>query len=530
MGTDLRAIYRFDCFTLDLVRGALLAADGSEIALRPKSFAMLRHLVTHAERLVDRDELMEAVWPGVFVTDDSIAQCVKEIRRSLGDQAQLLLRTVPRRGYLLAVPARRVASTERGAAPSVPELSQAPPAPPTHRQMVVVLPFEPIGQDPEQGYLADGLTADLVTDLTRFQDLHVVSPQRHGYGPASSAFGSSSPGWALPPAARYVLGGSVRRAGGRIRITVQLGDAQTGVAIWAERFDRELSELFALQQELAELLPACLVSRIDRERLRSVRRQPPASLDAYDLCLHGRELHARSTEADTLAAREMFARAIELDPDYASAYAGQAWTVQRGFTHLWGEPRGLAAAALAEQFARRSVEIEPDSPLCLARLAFVLLLREAWEEALETGRAAVRANPCAPEPRHGYGDVLVHAGDPAEAEREIRLALSLEPFHQPGMRALLGRALLLDGRPEEALPELRWCAARLPYYGPCYQTMVVAAAEAGRMEEARAAVRTLQLLRPGLTVRAISQTWFFRDPAVAARFRAGFRAAGMTEG
>jgi TolB-like protein/Tfp pilus assembly protein PilF len=530
MGTDLRAIYRFDRFTLHLVRGALLSADGSELPLRPKSFAMLHHLVAHAERLVDRDELMQVVWPAVFVTDDSIAQCVKEIRRALGDQSQRLLRTVPRRGYLLAVPALRVAAAERGAEEAMPEPARALPAPPTNRQMVVVLPFENIGHDPEQGYLADGLTADLVTDLTRFQDLHVVSPQRHGYGPSAAAMGASSPGWALPPEARYVLGGSVRRAGGRIRVTVRLGDARTGVSIWAERFDRSLGELFAVQEELAELLPASLVSQIERERMRAARRHPPSSLDAYDLCLRGRELHARATEADTLAAREMFARAIALDPEYASAYAGMAWTVQRGFTHLWGEPRGPAAAALAEELARRSVEIEPDSPLCLARLAFVLLLRGAWEEALETGRAAVRANPCAPEPRHGYGDVLVHAGDPGEAEREIRLAFSLEPFRQPVLRAPLGRALLLAGRPEEALGELRRCAASLPDYGPCYQTMAVAAAELGQMEEAHDAAQALLRLRPGFTVRAVGETWFFRDPAVAARFRKGLRAAGMPEG
>jgi hypothetical protein len=113
---------------------------------------------------------------------------------------------------------------------------------------------------------------------------------------------------------------------------------------------------------------------VDHEQLRLARRRPPASLDAYDLCLRGRELHFRGTEADTLLAREMFDRAIEADPDYAPAYAWQAYTVQRGFTHWWGEPRGPAALPPALGLAQRAVAIEPDSPLCVSRLAFVLLL------------------------------------------------------------------------------------------------------------------------------------------------------------
>lgn len=519
------AVYRFDRFVLDLVRGALLA-DGAERALRPKSFALLRHLVENPERLIDRDEIMRAVWPGVIVTEDSIAQCIKEIRRALGDDEQHFLRTLPRRGYLFAAKVSRAdaAVTTPIAATSAAHAADAS-RPPTGRPMVVVLPFENIGNDPEEAYFVDGLTADLVTDLTRFQSLHVVSPRRNDQRRALP----KTP-WAreiLPQRTAYLVSGSIRRAGGRIRATAQLEDAGSGVRLWAERFDRSLDDLFAVQEELAERLAAHLVSQVEHDGMRRARRHPPASLDAYDLCLRGRELHARATAADTLAAREMFARAIEADPDYATAYAWQAYTVQRAMTHLWGEPRGRPAAILSLELARRAVEIEPGSPLCLARLAFVLLLNAQWDEALETGRAAVLANPCAVETRQAYGMVLMQAGDPAEAVREIRLAVSLDPFHPPGLRAELGRALLLAGRPEEALPELRWCAARLPDYGPCRQALVVAAALAGRMEEARAAVREVLRLTPDRTTRNIAEMWFFRDPAVVERFRAGFRAAGF---
>src|SRR5271170_4128631 len=526
MSPDLKAIYRFDCFTLDLVRGTLFAADGSELMLRPKSFAMLRHMVMHAGRLMDRDELMQAVWPGVFVTDDSIAQCVRDIRRALGDQTQRVLRTVPRRGYLLDVSATATCVTPGGAIVPFPVMmagaAEPPlPTPDTNRPVLLVLPFETIGEDPGQSFLADGIADDLVTDLTHFHDLSVVK------GRASPASERSS--FSVPDAVSYVFTGSLRRSGGRIRVTVRLNDARSGVNIWAERFDRPLDELSALQDELVEHLPNYLVTQIELDSIRRARRRT-ASVDAYELCLQGRELHTRATEADTLRARELFARAIELDPNYAKAYAWQAYTVQRGFTHLWGEPRGRPAAVQALALAQRSVELDPDSSFCLGRLAFVLLLNEAWDQALETARAGVRANHCAAGSRYFYGEALTHAGDPTEAEREIRLALSLDPFHPLGWRAALGRALLVAGRPEEALPELRFCATQIPGYSPCLHTLAAAATEAGEIEEARAAVRGLLRTNPSLTVRAACDCLFFRDPALTERFRAGFRAGGMPEG
>jgi len=272
-----------------------------------------------------------------------------------------------------------------------------------------------------------------------------------------------------------------------------------------------------------------VVSHVEREGTRRARRRLPTSLDAYDLCLRGRELYHRATETDTIAARELFARAVALDPEYATAYAWQAYTIRRGFTHLWGEPRGRAAAVETLELARGGVEIEPDSPLCLSRLAFILLLNDRWDEALETGHAAVLANPSSGETRLCLGDVLVHAGDPAEAVTETRMAPSLDQFHPATWRGVLGRSLLLSGRPEEALGELQFCAARSPDYAPGLQMLVVAAAEPGRMTDAQVALRELLRLAPDLTQERMSRTWFFRDPAVPPRLLAAFHACGLPD-
>jgi TolB-like protein/Flp pilus assembly protein TadD len=528
MGSE-KAVYRFDGFTLDLGQGALRTADGGELALRPKSFALLRHMVEHAGRLVDRDEVMRAVWPGVFVTDDSIAQCVKEVRRALGDDTQRVLRTLPRRGYLLAAPVSRVdAAGGPGAAAAAPSVGSAGelPRPPTGRPMLVVLPFENIGGDPEQSYFAAGLTADLVTDLTRFQGLHVVSPLRRHLLPSLAA----APAGAPPDGADYVFGGGVRRAGGRVRVTAQLCDARTGVALWAERFDRPLDDLFAVQEDLADRIAALLDDQIGREGLRRARLRPPSSLDAYDLFLQGRELLGRTNERDTLAARRAFDGAIAADPDHAPAYAYQAYAVQRGFTLGWGEPRGRAALEPALDLAGRAVALEPGSSLCIMRFAFGLSLLGRDEEALEEGAAGVRANPCDAASRATHGEILSRAGRHEVGIAELRLALSLNPFHPPFLHATLGRALLLAGHSEEALGELRRCAALAPDYRPCHSSMVVACVEAGRMEEARAAMREVLRLRPGWTLRDYDGVFGLRRGEDTARFLDAFRAAGMPEG
>ena len=237
---------------------------------------------------------------------------------------------------------------------------------------------------------------------------------------------------------------------GHIRVTVQLGVAQTGVILWSDRFDRSLDDLFVVQEELANHIAALVDGQVGREALRRARRRPPANLDAYDLYLRGRELHSRTTEADTQTAREVLDRAIAADPNYAPAYAWQAYTVIRGFTLGWGEPRGRAALYPALGLATRAVELEPESALCAIRLAFTLSLLSRDDEALEIGRSAVHANPCDAATRATHGEILSRAGLHEAGVAELRLALSLNPFHPPFWRATLGRALLLADHPDDA--------------------------------------------------------------------------------
>src|SRR5690349_22904256 len=274
MSTAPRA-FRFGDFTLDLTRGALCAGDRS-VDLRPKSFGVLAHLVQNAGRLVPKDELMQAVWPDVVVSDESLAKCVSEARAALGDAEQRLVKTVPRRGYLFDAPVSPAngwsaprALTKGSAlillltavaviALAVPWGRPAGPPLPA-RPSIAVLPFS-VRDDPQQDYFGDGLTEDLTTSLGRFRELFVVGHHSTlGYKRRDAS--PAQIGREL--GVRYLLEGSVRRDGDRMRITARLLDAATGREIWGESYDRALTGIFAVQDDLTRNIVTSLVAHVD---------------------------------------------------------------------------------------------------------------------------------------------------------------------------------------------------------------------------------------------------------------------------
>src|SRR5262249_10386771 len=228
-----------------------------DIALRRKSFELLRYLVENPDRVVTKEELLKAIWPDVVVTDESLTQCVSEVRQAIGDSKQAIIATVPRRGYRFAAPVLRVAASARAAAPGTAGVSPAllerageTPAVPDRmgdRPSVAVLPFANLSGDAQQDYLSDGITEDITTELSRFSELMVIG-RNSAFQYKGKAVDLRQIGREL--SARYLLEGSVRRSGDRIRITAQLIDAATGAHRWAERYDRELIDVFAVQDEV----------------------------------------------------------------------------------------------------------------------------------------------------------------------------------------------------------------------------------------------------------------------------------------
>src|SRR5437899_2197195 len=217
---------QFEGYTLDTARNSLRAAD-REVALRSKCFELLRYLVENPDRLVTKEELLKAIWPNVVAADESLTHCVSEVRQAIGDSKQTIIATVPRRGYRFIAPVSRVATSA----------AAAPIDPPS----VAVLPFAYLDGDPQQDYFSDGMTEDITTELSRFSELRVIA-RNSAFQYKGKAVDIRQVGREL--GALYILEGSVRRSGDRIRITAQLIDATTGTHRWAERYDRELHDAF----------------------------------------------------------------------------------------------------------------------------------------------------------------------------------------------------------------------------------------------------------------------------------------------
>jgi adenylate cyclase len=285
---------------------------------------------------------MKAVWPNVVVTDHVLAHCVSEVRQAIGDGDQAIIKTVPRRGYRFMAPVVRVAAS--AAAAPQPERPTAEPAPASpgsgprsqspllDRPSVAVLPFANLSGDPQHDYFSDGITEDIITELSRFSELLVIT-RNSSFQYKGKAVEIRQVGREL--GARYVLEGSVRRSRDRVRITAQLVDAVTGAHRWAERYDRELRDVFTVQDEVARTIVALLAAYVNRAETERAMLKPPASWEAHDCYLRGVEaflLHTNSrTKASLVDARRLLEQSLAIDPGYARAAAMLSWTHVRAY-------------------------------------------------------------------------------------------------------------------------------------------------------------------------------------------------------
>jgi DNA-binding winged helix-turn-helix (wHTH) protein/tetratricopeptide (TPR) repeat protein len=506
------ASYLFDGFRLDPVRGMLFDAEGTEVRLRPKPFALLRCLLDNPGRLFAREELLETLWPGVIVTDDALTQCISELRRALGDRAVAILRTVPRRGHTLASTVTRgPAAAPEVVAASAPSSADAPQQPATRavplamqrRDAVLVMPVGATPGDTAAERLAPALTADLLTELVRFEDLRVVA------GPDSSYV------------AGFALHAQLHSASETMRVAVRLEDIATGTAFWADRLEWPAGSGTPPVAALA-MLAGAVDLHIWRKSLRRAEQKPLEQRTARECCLVGRslcEVEDRSAEAVAL-----FSRAAELDPGYAGAHAWHALTVLRLSTFAKSDAERWEQAQGAMEMARLAVRSDPESAVARSALALALAFEGRTKEAADAARLGLRfGNATHHGSRMVCAEALAVAGCPLEAVEALRETLALDPRCPPRIRAVLGRALLLADRPEEALVELRQCAAQMPDFAPCHGSIVVAAIETGLIEEARAALAQMRRLHPDFGRQPYP--WFLRRPEHLARFEQAFSVA-----
>ncbi len=320
--------YTFDRFRLQTARHEL-CRDGRPVALEPKAFAVLAQLLAHEGELLTHDALLDAVWGHRHVTPGVLTRSIAQLRRALGDDSEhpRYIQTAHALGYRFIAPVRRADGEGAVGEPAVPTLVPVPtpaamdldaaaitrvaPVP------LAVLPFANMGGDPEQDYFSDGISEDIITELSRWHMLAVRS-RAASFRYRGVAVDVQEVARELD--VRFIVEGSVRRMGDRVRITAQLIDAEAGNHVWAEKYDRALSELFAVQDEVVRTIVGTLVGRVQARDAARARRKPPSSLAAYECVLKGNGLPWAEPEGFAEATR-LFEQAIALDPGYGLAHA-----------------------------------------------------------------------------------------------------------------------------------------------------------------------------------------------------------------
>jgi DNA-binding winged helix-turn-helix (wHTH) protein/TolB-like protein/Tfp pilus assembly protein PilF len=529
-----------------------LGRAGGTVRVEPKAMEVLMVLADHAGQVVSREELLAAVWPGVVVGDEALTQSVIKLRRALGDnpRSPSYIATISKRGYRLIAPVEKAegipAMHDDGGRPlPQPSPVQAPRGirprawmagivlvlivagvyafgsllrpPAMHVDAdafdvgdgetaalltVAVLPFETLGAGPEKSHLARGISSDLMTDLSRLSGLRLISAS--GDSPSSQAART----------ARYVVSGSVQREAATLRINIRLIDSRTNEQLWSQRFERPFGDLFAIQNEISRSLVAQLPGKIsDAERQRFAKRYTH-SLEAYEHFLRGRALFLIRQTEENRQARAFYAKAIELDPRFARAYAGLAMTYVMDH-YYQGSANSSASLVRALDLAETARLIDPDIPEVYWALGFVHTRSRRHDLAIESLQKAIELNRSYADAYGLLGGIYTYTGQPAKAIPLLRTGLRLNSDGGYLYYQNLGRAYLFVNDLEQALINLREALARNPQNVEAHVYLAATLVADGNFSEAEWEADQIRAQDAGFSTR----NWLETYPLTSTRHR-----------
>ncbi|MHB1143382.1 MAG: winged helix-turn-helix domain-containing tetratricopeptide repeat protein [Thiobacillus sp.] len=578
---DRERPFRIGDWLVDPAVGCL-TRGGRSVKLEPKVMDLLVHLAQQRGKVLSREELEEAVWSGTVVGYDALTSAIIKLRKAFDDDSRhpWLIETVPKRGYRLIAPV-----TEAGAAMSPEPVVEAvpttlPPAPvaeagaapppamplpagqsrrrlaavalaaaaavlaslvviwfapdhappgtdpatvPTPSVSIAVLPFANLSGDPDFEYFSDGITEDITTDLSKVSSLLVIA--------RNSAFAYKAQPLSLKSVAdalgvRYVLEGSVRRAGDDIRINAKLIDAETGSHLWVERYDRHIQDIFAVQDDVTRNIVTALALTLTDEERKRVARRYTKSVEAYDLFLRGQSFYARSTEEDNAHARRLFLRAIEIDPAFARAHAALALTHTEDFRYGWGaDPARSIRQAGAR--AQQAVALDDSIPQTLWALGYFHVVNRQNDEGAAAAGRAIALDPNSADAHLTLAFARVYQNRPQEAIALVRKAMRLNPHYPSQYPAILGRAYYHLGQYEQAAEALHHAVELNPIRTAPRLYLVLSYVAQGKLEEARWEVGEILVNNPGFSADTVDQTLPVSDPRELARMKADLRRAGL---
>ncbi len=391
------------------------------------------------------------------------------------------------------------------------------------RPSIAVLPFLNMSGDPEQEFFADGITEDLITDLSKASGLFVIA-RNSSFAYKGRSVKVQEIGRDL--GVRFVLEGSVRKAGNRLRITAQLIDAGNGGHLWAERFDRDLTDIFATQDEVVEKIVGALAVNLTHGEARRLRRRGTASVEAYETWLRAREYLTRSTREGVAQAKTIYRRAIEIDQNFAAPHAGLALALIADYVSDWSEDPAQALDE-AERWARRAVELKDQDPVSHMALGSVLLWRRDLDGALAECRRMIALDPNFAQGHSATGLALMYAGRPTEALEAIAVSMRLDPHYAGIVLHFLAQANFSLGNYEAAVEQLRKRIARTPGTDSSRMLLAACYGHLGRHEEARAMWAELMQVNPDFSLAQRERVLPYKDPRDFQRIADGLAKAGL---
>ncbi|WP_455218422.1 winged helix-turn-helix domain-containing tetratricopeptide repeat protein [Kaarinaea lacus] len=558
--TRLASRFRVGDWVADPDTGRLQRQD-EEVKLEPKAMQVLVYLAENQGKVVSREALEAAAWAGMIVGYDAVSGSIIKLRKALGDNSRnpQYIETVSKKGYRLIAPV----STDVAEPKSVSVSTQHSSTVKTDRSKllfpmtgvllglgllfylvsgtdtekstgvtsaqapsVVVMPFKNLSDDPRQEYFSDGITDDLITDLSRVESLRVIAPQ-------TSYYYKNNP-VGLEEVARqlgvlYIVEGSVRKSGSHIRINVQLTNTSKGVSIWANRFETDEGDIFKIQDAITRDVMDAMVLTLSDTGMDDIRNRGTRNFEAYDAFLLGQKYIKTRTKQGYEQTMNAYRRAIEIDPNYARAYGAMAVTLTRGYRYQWTDLSPPEAKARALELANKAVELNQSSPHIFWSLAYVHLHRHEFAAAEIAVETAIKLSPNFSDGYALLANIANWRGKASEAVGYINKAMSLNPYYSFQYPSTLGLSYYSLGRYQEAVNVLKDAVERNESALNPHLFLAASYVRLGNTGEAEWEVEQISTNRPDTTLSSLSTSLPFEHDDALQPLLDDLKKAGLPE-
>jgi TolB-like protein len=513
-----------------------LSRGGEPVAVEPQVFDLLIYLVENRDRIVTKDDLIENIWEGRIVSESTLTSRINAARKAVGDSGrdQGMIRTIARKGFRFVgqVREQRTGNDARelpaGSREPSPEPATEPAKPhlaALDRAAIAVLPFTNMSGEAEQDYFSDGISEDIITALSKLRWFYVIA-RNSSYIYKGKSVHLNEIGEQL--GVDYVVEGSVRKEGEHVRITAQLIDVATGSHLWAERFDRDLKDVFAVQDEITQAVVAAIEPQLYAAESFRAQRKAPDNMDAWDLVMRAMSHYWRVTRHDNVVAQALLEKAISLDPQYGQALGLLA--ASNIFSGHMGWQEIATTLPIAERSALAAIHADSEDPWAHYALGSVYLFNRRFDDCIAEFELTLRLNPSFSPARGYYGVALAYRGRWEEGDRAARQALRLSP-RDPFAAIYCGVAAysqFVGQNYEEAIRLARESLRQRSDFVGAHRVLTAAAAMAGRDDVARAALEATRRAQPTISLAWLASEMPFEHDAERTHYVEAFRRAGLT--